>query len=166
MGLEQLWKRKEPDRNEAIQSLLKIFGNLLNHPSENDKYGNLNLETIRNKLNQCQPAFDLLILSGFEESESDNGTILIWKKSNESLRLLIQMFNVLKPDEIDKNEQNEKNNEQSESLGKSKREIMNTMSIGGVPQSKINEIYSEHDNKDKIQTQKENKQPSVSQLDI
>merc|ERR1712228_445438 len=97
--LSQLWEIEESVRSKAIKLLTKIFRNLLNHLSETNKFGNLKLQKIRNKLSQCQPAFDLLILSGFEEAESDDDTRLIWKNSDESLKLLKQIYNALRSDE-------------------------------------------------------------------
>ena len=71
---------RESDRNKAIKLLLKIYKNIINNPSQLQKYGDLHFGKISTKLSKCKPALDLLISSGFQKS-NDN-TRLIWTYIN------------------------------------------------------------------------------------
>lgn len=71
---------------KAINSLLKIFQNILINPSEIEKFGNLNSAKIQKKFAECQPAMQLLKRIGFKESE--DGSRLVWESSDETLRQL------------------------------------------------------------------------------
>ena len=73
---------------------MKIFANITNNPSNTQKYGNLHLNKITNKLSTCQPVFKLLLLSGFEAKE--NNKRLIWTNTNENMIILKHIQNTLK----------------------------------------------------------------------
>ena len=78
--------QRESERNKALKLLSKIYGNIINNPTQTSKYGNLNLAKINEKLSTCKPALKLLYLSGFEKSK-DN-TRLIWKNANDNMNIL------------------------------------------------------------------------------
>ena len=72
---------------------MKIFQNVMNNPSQTEKYGNLNLNKITNKLSNCKPVLQLLLLSGFEAKE--NNTRLIWTNTNENISILKHVQNTI-----------------------------------------------------------------------
>ena len=76
----------EDDRIKGIKLILKIITNIINHPSQTQKYSNLNSNRIKQKLTKCQPALKLLWLCGFEKS--DNNKRLIWTNTNNNMLIL------------------------------------------------------------------------------
>ena len=78
---------RDIDRNKAIKLLLKIYKNIINNPKETKKYGDLHFGKIKQKLSKCQPAMDLLLLSGFKKSNND--TRLIWTDENDNKIVLL-----------------------------------------------------------------------------
>ena len=90
----ELFNDSESDRNEGIKLLLKIYQNIINNPSETEKYGDLNFKKISKRLSKCKPALDLLLLSGFEKSS--NNRRLIWKNTQNNILILKHMNNSLK----------------------------------------------------------------------
>ena len=86
-------KIRESDRIKAVKLLLKIFTNILNHPTQLHKYGNLKFDKIGGKLSNCRPALKLLALSGFQLSETE--TRLIWLNTDENMVTLKHIKNVL-----------------------------------------------------------------------
>ena len=77
---------REHDRIGGVKLLLKICSNIINNPTQTQKYGHLNLQKIVQKLSNCEPALKLLMLVGFEISE--NKTRLIWKNTEDNVTLL------------------------------------------------------------------------------
>ena len=65
---------------------MKIVKNIINHPSKTQKYGDLKLRTIVQKLTKCEPALKLLFLCGFKKSE--NNKRLIWSDTNNNIMKL------------------------------------------------------------------------------
>ena len=84
---------RESERNKGVKLLLKIFENIINHPTQTEKYGNLNLIKITNKLSGCKPAMKLLLLSGFEAKE--NNKRLIWTNTANNMMILKHLQNTL-----------------------------------------------------------------------
>ena len=76
----------EIDRNKGIKLILRIIDNIVNNPSQTQKYGNLNLQKIKSKLKTCQPALELLFLSGF--TKTPNNERLIWRNTNDNIMRL------------------------------------------------------------------------------
>ena len=62
---------REIERNNGIKLLTKIFGKIINNPTQIQKYGDLHLQKMTAKLSNCKPCLDLLILSGFSKSKSN-----------------------------------------------------------------------------------------------
>ena len=85
---------RESERIKGIKLLLKIFGNIINNPSQTQKYGNLHSNKIMNKLTKCKPGLRLLLLSGFEATE--NNKRLIWMNTNNNMLKLKNIQNTLK----------------------------------------------------------------------
>ena len=82
------------DRNKAIKLLLKIFENILNHPSQIQKYGDLNAKRIKQKLCKCKPAFNLLFIAGFKES--NNRARIIWMNTDKHVNSLLNIHKKLR----------------------------------------------------------------------
>ena len=75
------------DRSKAIKLLLKIYKNIINNPNQIKKYGDLHFGKISKKLSKCEPALDLLLLSGFRKSNND--TRLIWTDGDNNNIVLL-----------------------------------------------------------------------------
>ena len=73
---------------------MKIFQNIINNPTQTQKYGDLNLNKITRKLSNCQPALKLLILSGFKENE--NNQRLLWSNTTENMTTMKHIHHTLK----------------------------------------------------------------------
>ena len=85
---------RESDRNKAIKLLSKICQNLINNPTQTQKYGHLNFDKINKKLSKCKPAMDLLYLSGF--IKSNNNRRFIWQNTQNNMTMLKHIQNALK----------------------------------------------------------------------
>ena len=85
-------------RDKAIKILKKILSNLINNPSELNKYGNLNLQTIYQKLKKCKTAISLLYHLGFENV--DNDTRLKWIKYPWSIKAVNRAYDILTSDRL------------------------------------------------------------------
>ena len=83
---------RQPDRDKAIKLLLKIFENIIKNSTQLNKYGHLNFKKISQKLSKCEPALDLLILSGFQKK----GKRLIWTNTDGNIMLLSYIQNDLR----------------------------------------------------------------------
>ena len=59
-------------RNKAIKLFTKILTNIINNPSETEKYGDLNYDKIAKKFQQCPVMIQLCILSGFKIVNNEN----------------------------------------------------------------------------------------------
>ena len=95
---------RDSDRNKTIKLLLKIVENLINRPTEIHKYGDLSYKKIKQKLSKCKPGLDLLYLSGFQKSGNDKR--LIWKNTNNNVKMLKHIQHELKSIFQDNNNQN------------------------------------------------------------
>ena len=84
----------ESERNKGIKLVLTVCRNLINNPSQTQKYGNLNAKRIQSKLSQCKPAINLLFIAGFRKS--NNSTRLIWTNTNNNARALQNVYDKLK----------------------------------------------------------------------
>ena len=84
----------ESERNKGIKVVLTVCRNLINNPSQAQKYGNLNAKRIQSKLSKCKPAFNLLFIAGF--SKSNDNTRLIWTNTNNNARALQNLYQRLK----------------------------------------------------------------------
>ena len=90
-------KHRKLQRDKGIKLVLKIFTNILNNPSEIEKYGNLNFDKINKKLSMCQPALQLLSIAGFNEYCDDTRSRrLIWRNTTANMREMRNIYNVLK----------------------------------------------------------------------
>ena len=75
--------KRESERNKGIKLLLKILSKIINNPTQTQKYGDLNLQKISQKVSNCQPIIKLLLLSGFEKSQ--NNKRLTWSNTNNNM---------------------------------------------------------------------------------
>ena len=73
--------------------LLKISTNIINNPTQTNKYGDLHLQKITQKLSKCNPIVDLLFMSGFQKSE--NNKRLIWINTANNMNILKHVHNTL-----------------------------------------------------------------------
>ena len=69
--------------------MINILKNIIDNPSQIEKYGDLNKEKIAKKLSNCKPLWNLLFVLGFRTSQ-DNKRIkfTIVKNLNESIKLM------------------------------------------------------------------------------
>ena len=81
------------ERNKGIKLVLKICRNIINNPSQTEKYGDLHLRKINNKLDKCKPALNLLYIAGFKKS--NNNTRLRWINTNNNMKSLINIYQTL-----------------------------------------------------------------------
>ena len=88
---------------------MKIFKNIIENPTQTQKYGDLHFGKIGKKFAKCKPALDLLLLCGFKKS--NDGKRLIWTDSdnNNGISLLNHVQHELKSmigndENIDSNE--------------------------------------------------------------
>ena len=65
--LNDLWNLQSNNKNKGIKLLTKIFNNILKNPNES-KYSDLNHQKIRNKFDNCLPAYHLLFTAGFKDT--------------------------------------------------------------------------------------------------
>ena len=80
---------REDERNKGIKLLSKILSNLIKNPTQTQKYGNLNLQKITQKLSKCKPILTLLHLSGFTKSQ--NNKRLIWSNTDSNIETAKQI---------------------------------------------------------------------------
>ena len=85
--------KRETDRIKGIKLILKIYTKIINNPTQTQKYGDISLKKISQKLADCQPLFKLLLISGFELSEKK--TRLIWRNTNDNMTMLKHIKNTL-----------------------------------------------------------------------
>eukprot|EP01084_Bolivina_argentea_P114578 203947_1 len=90
--LHDLYKISEAEGEKGIKLVSKILFNIINNPSQIEKYGNLNFERIKKKLNCCPPALRILFCVGFEES--NNGNRLVWTYSKYTYQQLEIIYNI------------------------------------------------------------------------
>eukprot|EP01084_Bolivina_argentea_P169004 292997_1 len=90
---EALWSIPECERENGIKLLSKLLLNIVNNPSQTEKYGTLNFGTILEKFENCQPALDLLFYVGFKIST--DGTQLQWTYNDGKLESLKIIYNIL-----------------------------------------------------------------------
>ena len=88
-----LHKTRDDIRIKAITLLLKIFSNIINHPTKLEKYGDLHAKKINQKLSECGPAGELLSFSGFTLSNDE--TRLMWTQTDENLMIIKHIYNTL-----------------------------------------------------------------------
>ena len=91
--LPRLLTIREHDGVKGVKLLLKICSNIINNPTQTQKYGHLNLQKIGQKLSKCEPALKLLMFVGFEISE--NKTRLIWINTENNAMLLTHVKQTL-----------------------------------------------------------------------
>lgn len=73
-----------------------MLKNIVNNPSQTQKFGNLNYDKINKKLLSCKPALQLLFISEFKKSVSDNNqTRLIWNNTTENMTILYSIQQIL-----------------------------------------------------------------------
>ena len=77
---------RDDDRNKAVKLLIKILSKIINNPTQTQKYGNLHTKKMMEKFAKCNPAGDLLLLSGFEFSNDKKR--LIWKNTTNNMMKL------------------------------------------------------------------------------
>ena len=73
--------------------MLKICDNIMNNPSQIQKYGNLHARKINDKLQKCKPAMNLLYIAGFKKL--NNNTRLVWTNTNNNIKSLINIHQTL-----------------------------------------------------------------------
>ena len=77
---------RKSQQDKGITLLLKILSKIINNPTQTQKYGDLHLQKISQKLSHCKPGMRLLLLSGFKKSQ--NNKRLIWANTDENMKLL------------------------------------------------------------------------------
>ena len=80
------------ERTKGIKLLQRVFGNILNDP-KNPKFRDINFSKIRKKLDQCRPAFALLIMAGFAQSADKER--LQWEYDDMNMQQLQSVSNAL-----------------------------------------------------------------------
>ena len=84
---------RNTNRYKGIKLVLKIFDNIINNPSQLQKYGDLNAQKICSKLSECKPAFNLLLIAGFKKS--NNKGRLKWTNTDENIKALHSVHDAL-----------------------------------------------------------------------
>ena len=74
---------------------MQICRNLIDNPSQIEKYGDLSANQIKSKLLSCRPALDLLFIAGFIEIIIDNDPRLLWSNTTENVRNLKSIYQIL-----------------------------------------------------------------------
>ena len=85
--------QRDEDRDKAMKLLIKIFTNIINNPTNTQKYGDLHALKMMKKFARCKPAGDLLLLSGFQPS-NDNKR-LIWTKTTNNMMKIRYIYTTL-----------------------------------------------------------------------
>ena len=84
---------RETERNKGTKLVIKIFQNIINNPSQTQKYGNLHAEKIHQRLKTCEPAYALLFIAGFKYSA--NKSRLIWSNNNNNVKAMSKAYDAL-----------------------------------------------------------------------
>ena len=74
--------------------MLKVSENILNNPSQIQKYGDLNAARILKALSKCRPALNLLFMVGF--AKSTNNKRFVWTNTNKNVIALKYVHDTLK----------------------------------------------------------------------
>ena len=86
---------RESVREKGIKLVSQICDNIINNPSQTEKFGKLNFDEINKKLTSCKPALDLLFIAGFNKLSIDNKTRLLWTNTNDNLTNLTLIHQIL-----------------------------------------------------------------------
>ena len=83
----------DSERIKGIKLVLRIYENIIQNPSQIKKYNNLNAKRIHQILSKCKPAYNLLLISGFNKTK--NNTRLIWENTNNNVIVMQHVYNKL-----------------------------------------------------------------------